>query len=337
MTAAVLCGLGGYLPPRVVTNDEVARDLHITDEWIYARTGIRQRYWCDPGVATSDLAVEAGARALRSAGLAATDMVLLATASPDHQMPATAPAVAARLGMTGVPALDLNAACSGFVYALAVGAGLVRGGLAETLLVIGADALSFFLDPTDRMVRLLFGDGAGAVVLRRGDPAEPGALNSFDLGSDGDRHDFIIIPGTGSRQRSHGVTTDPSGSYVRMQGRDTFVTAVRRMTASSRAVLARDGRDVADVDRVVAHQANARILHALAEALGLPADRLVANIDRVGNTSAASIPLALVDGCTSGALEEGSYVLLTSFGAGLAWGSAVLSWPKVRLDDEGTT
>ncbi|MFX4292281.1 beta-ketoacyl-ACP synthase III [Streptomyces bohaiensis] len=333
MTAAVLSGLGGWLPPRVVTNEEVGRELGVTDEWIRRRTGIGQRHVCDPGTSTSDLAVRAGARALASAGVVATDAVVLATATPDHQIPGTAPAVAARLGMTGAIAFDVNAVCTGFVYALATGAALVRGGLAETVLVIGADTFSTVLDPADPVVRPLFGDGAGAVVLRAGTPEEPGALNAFDLGSDGRYEDFIIVPSGGSRQRSGGRPTDPAGSYMTMRGREVFRAAVSRMAESSRTVLAEAGRDVASVDRIVGHQANIRILRAVADRLDLPEDRLVSNIDRVGNTSAASIPLALADGLADGGVKEGAAVLLTAFGAGLTWGSTVLEWPEILLNE----
>jgi len=333
MTAAVLSGLGAWLPPRIVTNEELGRELDVTDEWIHRRTGIRRRHVCDPGTATSDLAVEAGARALASAGVAAADAVVLATATPDHQIPGTAPAVAARLDMGGAAAFDVNAVCTGFVYALATGAALVRGGLADSALVIGADTFSTVLDPADKVVRPLFGDGAGAVVLRAGAPEEPGALNLFDLGSDGAQDDLIIVPGGGSRQRSGGVPADPDTAWMTMRGREVFVNAVTRMTASSRAVLARAGSEPAAVDRLVGHQANIRILRAVADQLGLPEESLVSNIDRVGNTSAASIPLALAHGVATGAVTEGATILLTAFGAGLTWGSALCEWPKIALND----
>ncbi|WP_329172424.1 beta-ketoacyl-ACP synthase III [Streptomyces sp. NBC_01477] len=335
--AAVICGLGGWVPPRIVTNDEVGRELGVTDDWIHGRTGIRQRHVCDAGTATSDLALRAGERALRSARTTRTDALVLATATPDHQIPGTAPAVAARLGMAGAAAFDVNAVCTGFVYALATGAALVRGGLAGSVLVIGADTFSTVVDPADEIVRPLFGDGAGAVVLRAGDPGEPGAVGPFDLGSDGGEHEMIIMPGGGSRQRAGGALPDPAGSYMTMRGREVFVNAVTRMTESSRAVLARAGRETSDVDRVVGHQANIRILRTMVRQLGLPEDRLVSNIDRVGNTSAASIPLALADGVASGRVAAGEYVLLSAFGAGLTWGSTVLEWPQIALDEGETS
>lgn len=330
MTAtAVLAGLGGSLPPATVTNADLESRLGVTDEWIHRRTGIRQRHVVEPGVSTADLAVEAGARALKSAGGEAVDAVLVATATPDHPMPATAPSVAARLGQRGVAAFDLNAVCAGFVYGLATGSALISGGLADRVLVIGADVFSSVVRADDPVITPLFGDGAGAVVLRAGSAAEPGALGAFDLGSDGDLAELIMIPGGGSRQRSGGAPPDAGDMYFTMEGRKVFTAAVTHMARSSRAVLDRIGRAPAEVDRVVGHQANARILRAVADRLEVPADRLVMNIDRVGNTSAASIPLALCDAVGDATLRPGHLTLLTAFGGGLAWGSTVLTWPAV--------
>jgi 3-oxoacyl-[acyl-carrier-protein] synthase-3 len=315
----------------MVTNGELADRLGVADDWIESRTGIRQRHIVEDGVATSDLAVEAGLRALKSAGESTVDAVVLATATPDHPMPATAPAVAARLGLPDVAAYDLNAVCAGFVYALANGAMLIRGGLAERVLVIGADVFSSVVRLDDPAVGPLFGDGAGAVVLRAGQPAEPGALTAFDLGSDGALADLIIVPGGGSRQRAGGRPANAADMYFAMQGKRVFTAAVSRMAQSSSAVLARMGRTSGDVDRVVGHQANARILRAVAGQLDVPEDRLVMNIDRVGNTSAASIPLALEDGVRTGSLLPGHFTVLTAFGGGLAWGSTALTWPDLTI------
>ncbi len=330
MTAtAVLAGLGGALPPTTITNADLSDRLGVDDEWVHRRTGIRQRRVVEPGISTADLAVEAGARALKSAGVDAVDAVLLATATPDHPMPATAPAVAARLGQGGVAAFDVGAVCAGFVYALATGSALIAARLADRVLVIGADVFSSVIRPDDPVITPLFGDGAGAVVLRAGGAADPGALLAFDLGSDGDLADLIMIPGGGSRQRSGGRPAAPDDMYFTMDGRRVFTAAVTHMARSSRAVLDRLGRVPGDVDRIVGHQANARILRAVADRLGIPADRLVMNIDRVGNTSAASIPLALCDAVTDGTLRPGHRTLLTAFGGGLAWGSTMLTWPAV--------
>jgi len=324
---AILAGIGGWVPPTAVSNAEVAERLGVTDDWIHSRTGIRQRYVVGAGMSTGDLAVEAGARALKSSGEDAVDAVILATTTPDHPMPATAPGVAARLGQAGAAAFDVNAVCAGFVYGLATGAALIAGGVAGRVLVIGADVFSSILRADDRTTAPLFGDGAGAVVLRSGSATEPGALTAFDLGSDGDGTDLIMVRGGGSRQRSGGLPADPADMYFTMRGTQVFLAAVRHMAASSRAVLARLGRTPGDVDRFVGHQANARILRAVAKQLEVPEDRVVMNIDRVANTSAASIPLALCDAAADGTLQPGQFVLLTAFGGGLAWGSTALTWP----------
>ncbi|MEJ2853181.1 MULTISPECIES: beta-ketoacyl-ACP synthase III [unclassified Saccharothrix] len=326
MTAAVLCGVGGYVPPRAVTNDELAARLDTSDEWIRRRTGIRRRHVVDAGSGTGDLAVAAGRRALDHAGVGHVDLVVLATTTPDRPCPASAPEVAHRLGLSAA-ALDVNAVCTGFVYALACAAALITAGTAGSALVVGADAFSTILDPTDRTTTAIFGDGAGAVVLRAGTPDEPGAVGPFDLGSDGGLADLIQVPAGGSRQRSTGVLSRDGDHFFRMDGKAVYRHAVLRMTASARAVLSRAGLDVSDVDRFVAHQANARILDSVADALGLPASRVVRNIDRVGNTAAGSVPLALADAAASGALRPGDRLLLTAFGGGLTWGSALLTWP----------
>jgi 3-oxoacyl-[acyl-carrier-protein] synthase-3 len=327
--AAVVAGLGTALPSRVVSNEELSRRLNTSDEWIRSRTGIGQRHVIDAGMATSDLAVTAGSRALKSAGTTEVDAVVLATTTPDRPCPATAPDVADRLGIASVPAFDIAAVCSGFIYGLAVGAGLIATGVADSVLVIGADTYSTILDPDDRTTAAIFGDGAGAVVLRAGTPEEAGALGPFDLGSDGAQADLITIPAGGSRQRSTGEPAEPGDQYFRMQGKRVFKNAVLRMVASTRTVLDRAGWRVDDVDHLVAHQANARILTEVAAELAIPEDRVVSNIARVGNTSAASIPLALADAALADELQPGQRVLLTAFGGGLTWGSTVLRWPDI--------
>ncbi|MER6786909.1 beta-ketoacyl-ACP synthase III [Streptomyces sp. NPDC000658] len=329
--AAVVCGLGGGTPPRAVTNDELAERLDTTDEWIRSRTGIGQRYVIEPGMSTGSLAVEAGSRALKSAGLGSVGLVVLATTTPDRPCPATAPEVAARLGMTGVPALDVGAVCAGFVYALSVAAALIVSDTVRDALVVGADTFSTLLHPADRGAGVIFGDGAGAVVLRRGRSEEPGALGPFDLGTDGEHAELIQIPGGGSAQRAGGEPTRAHDHYFTMQGRAVFKHAVLRMTGSVRQALHRAHWAVEDVDRVAAHQANSRILAALAEQLGMPQDRFLSNIDRVGNTAAASVPLLLNDAVADGALRPGDRVVLTSFGGGLAWGTTTLRWPELDI------
>ncbi|SDH46739.1 3-oxoacyl-[acyl-carrier-protein] synthase-3 [Lentzea fradiae] len=329
--AAVLCGIGTWLPPRVVTNADLARQLDTSDEWIRTRTGIRERRVIDRGMSTSVLAVEAGARALKSSGSSEVDLVVVATTTPDHPCPSTAPEVAHRLGLTGVAAFDLNAVCAGFVYALATAAGHIAAGSAERVLVIGADTFTTVLNPLDRTTLAIFGDGAGAVVLRAGTPDEPGALGPFDLGADGSNADLLIVPAGGSEQRGSGEPLDPADVHFRMDGQPVFRNAVTRMSESAVKVLDRAGWRVEDVDRFACHQANARIISAVARDLAVPQERFVLNVDRVGNTVAASIPLVLADAAAAGDIEPGHRVLVTSFGAGLGWGSTVLTWPELDL------
>ncbi|MBY8877280.1 beta-ketoacyl-ACP synthase III [Actinacidiphila acidipaludis] len=326
---AVLEGLGTALPPRVVTNAELAERLDTSDEWIRTRTGIAERRMVAPGVATSDLAVEAGERALKSADVHEVDLVVVATTTPDHPCPATAPDVASRLGLGPVPAYDMAAVCSGFVYALSGAAGAIAARQAERVLVIGAETFSSIISPEDRSTAVIFGDGAGAVVLRAGSAEEPGSLLGFDLGSDGALADLIKIPGGGSRQRATGLPPDADDSWFTMQGRPVFTNAVKRMAGSAGALLQRVGWPVDSVDRFVGHQANVRILHAVAEQLGVPADRAVINLDKVGNTSAASIPLAMGAAAADGELTPGDRVLISAFGGGVTWGSAALVWPDL--------
>ncbi|WP_371661006.1 beta-ketoacyl-ACP synthase III [Streptomyces sp. NBC_00280] len=336
--AAVLCGLGGALPATAVSNEELAGQLDTSDQWIRTRTGIGLRHVVAPGEATSDLAVAAGEHALASArrtggdAAADVDLVVLATSTPDRPCPATAPDVAHRLGLGTVPAFDVAAVCTGFVYALATASSMITAGVAERALVIGADTFSTILDPADRTTRAIFGDGAGAVVLRAGEADEPGALLGFDLGSDGSGADLITVRAGGSRQRSTAELPGGEDHFFTMDGRPVFTQAVLNMSRSSQALLDRVGWTPAELDKVVAHQANIRILNAVGEQLGLDDKQIVVNLDRVGNTVAASIPLALRDAATDGELLPGHRVLLTGFGGGLTWGSAALVWPALETD-----
>jgi 3-oxoacyl-[acyl-carrier-protein] synthase-3 len=327
--AAVLAGIGSCLPPRAVSNDELAETLGSSDEWIRSRTGITQRYFAAPGTATSDLAVGAGEQALKSAGTAVVDTVVVATTTPDRPCPGTAPTVATRLGLTGAAAYDIGAVCTGFVYALATSAGLIAAGAAERVLVIGAETFSSILNPADRSTSVIFGDGAGAVVLRAGTADEPGAIGPFDLGSDGEGRDLITVRAGGSEQRLSGGEPTEDDRYFAMAGKEVFWRAVQRMAASTRSVLDRAGWTSGDVDWLVSHQANLRILNRLADDLGIPRERSITNIALVGNTAGASIPLALDQAHAAGALRKGDRLLLTAFGGGLTWGSTVLTWPEL--------
>ncbi|MET0188334.1 MAG: beta-ketoacyl-ACP synthase III [Pseudonocardia sediminis] len=311
--AAVLTGIGHSLPTDVVTNHDLAARLDTTDEWIRTRSGIGSRHVVRGGTSTSDLAAEAGTLALKSAGVSAVDMVVVATSTPDHPVPATAPAVATRIGLGTVPAFDLNAVCSGFLYGLATASAMITAGQAGSVLLIAADTFSTLVDPEDRATAFLFGDGAGAVVLRAGTPGEAGEVLTLELGSDGGGEDLIIVP-------------DAATPFA-MQGQAVYRQAVARMTESARTVMDRAGWDVGDVDRFVGHQANQRIIDAVADRLGLPRERAVSNLEHVGNTAAASIPLALSQAAAT--LRAGDRVVLSAFGGGATWGGAALTWPSL--------
>ncbi|MGA4846198.1 beta-ketoacyl-ACP synthase III [Streptomyces sp. G5(2025)] len=308
---AVVTGLGTCLPQTVVTNDEVSRHLDTDHAWIHRRTGIDRRRRVSASTGTGDLAVAAGAAALKSAGRDGCDLVLLATTTPDRRCPATAPWVASQLGLAAA-AFDLSAVCSGFVYGLTVGASMITAGACDRALVIGADVYSSIVDPDDRTTAVVFGDGAGAVLLERGRTSDPGAVLHTELGSDGSGDELITIP--------------PGGEHLTMQGRDVYTRAVTTMTESARSVAGKAGWDMADVDAFVGHQANIRILTSVAKRLGLPPERVVSNIADVGNTAAASIPLALADAAAQGRVAAGDRLLLTAFGGGLTWGSAAVVW-----------
>jgi len=315
-------GLGAYLPERVVTNEDLAMRLDTSDEWIRTRTGIRERHYAAPDEATSDLAVAAAWAALDDAGMTSDDIdvIIVATTTPDHPVPATAPIVAAKMGRT-CTAFDLNAACSGFVYGLQVGAGIAAAG--STVLLIGAETLTRYVDHDDRSIAVLFGDGAGAVVLQQ----EPGAsIGPFDLGSDGSQLEILWMRAGGSREPFDPVLHADASTRMSMRGGDVYRHAVTRMTSSSQAVLEAAGITIAGVDLVVGHQANQRILEAVGQRLGVPEGRSHITVDRHGNTSAASIPLALADAREVGLLHPGVRLLLTAFGGGLTWGSCLLTW-----------
>ncbi|GAB3008901.1 beta-ketoacyl-ACP synthase III [Saccharothrix stipae] len=311
---AVILGVGASLPARVVTNDDLATGLDTSDEWIRSRTGIGARRWVDPGTTTSDLAADAGARALRSAGRAAVDAVIVATTTPDRSCPAVAPAVAARLGMIGVPAHDVAAVCTGFLYGLANAVGLIASGAARTVLLIAAETFSTILDPADRGTAVIFGDGAGAVVVGEG----VGGIGPCVLGSDGTGADLIQVPA--------------GEDHFRMNGKEVFRQAVERMSEVALEALARTGLGPDDVDHLAPHQANRRICDAVARDLGIDGARVLSDLEAVGNTAAASIPVLLADAAAQGRLKAGDRVLTVAFGGGLTWGAATLVWPDVTAD-----
>ncbi len=330
----VLSGLGGCLPPRIITNEEVFEGQRRLAEWIKRMTGIAERRMVSDGLSTRDLAIKAGARALASAGFPAIDAVVVATASPDRICPALGPEVAARLGLGKVAAYDINSACSGFVYGLATASGLIFSGIARQVLFIGAEAFTTMVNPDDRNTRPIFGDGAGAVVLRGGDDTDECAFGPFDLGSDGEFPDLLSIEAGGSRQRSaNGLGHEEVATkdwYLQMDGQKVYSHAVARMAESAQRALQKAGWQRDDLDWFVGHQANARILRTVGYELGLPDEKIAVNIEKVGNTVTASIPLLLNEHALSGKLAPENRVLISAFGAGLSWGSTTLTWPRLQ-------
>lgn len=328
---ATITGLGSCVPDRVVTNADLEKLVDTTDEWIRTRTGIRERRVAADDQATSDLAVEAARKALAEARLdpADLDLIIVATVTPDMPFPATACLVQNRLGATRAAALDLETACSGFVYALATGAQFIQAGLYENVLVIGAETLSKIVDWTDRRTCVLLGDGAGAVVLQPAPGPDQGLL-SFHLGADGGGADLLKQPAGGSRMPASEETVRNRLHYVYMNGREVFKFAVRVMGEAAQAALDRCGLSFADVDYYIPHQANYRIIESSARRFGLPMERVFVNIDRYGNTSSASIPVALDEAVAQGRIRPGDLVLLVAFGGGLTWGAAVCRWTLDR-------
>jgi len=322
---AAIAGVGSALPDRVVPNVEFERFVDTTDEWIRDRTGIRERRFAAEGQTTSDLAADATRAALDAAGLALeqVDLLVCATLSPDTPIPSTAVWVQRKLGLA-CPAFDVNSACAGFSYALSTGTAFIESGAAETIVVMGAEVLSRVLDMTDRSTCVLFGDGAGAVVLR---PSEhPGVVGSV-LGADGSAAEILIIPAGGTLHPASPETVAAHEHAIRMPaGREVFKRAVVEMSSACRELLDKAGYGPDDVDLLIPHQANARIMVAVAERLGIDAERSVIDVAEVGNTSAASIPVALDRAWRAGRVKPDALVLLTSFGAGLSWGANLVRW-----------
>ncbi len=329
---ACVAGWGTAVPDLRLTNAELEDRVKTTDAWIVERTGIRERRIARPDETTASLATEAGAAAIKQAGLSPldVDLLIVATATPEQPIPHTGAFVGDGLGLH-CGSFDLGAGCAGFVYELVTGAALLTGGGLEHVLVIGAEVLSRIIDPTDRTTAVLFGDGAAALVLEASSehaPDDGPGLLAFDLGCDGSLARLLEIPAGGSRLPTSVETLDQRLQYLKMQGPEVFRRAVRTVVDSANTALGRAGMASSDVDWFIPHQANARIIDAAAHRLGIPAERTIVNIDRYGNTSAASIPLAISEAADAGDLQAGDVVLLSGFGAGMTWGSAVLRWGR---------
>ena len=320
-----ITGLGCHVPDRVLTNDELSTMVDTSDEWIIERTGIRERRIAAPEEALSDVCLPAAEQALDTAGARAedVDLLIVATITPDMAFPSTGAILADRLGAKDAAAYDLSAGCTGFMYAIAQAHGMVAAGLAKKALVVGGDVLSKIMNWNDRSTCVLFGDGAGAVVLER---VQDGGFLAFELGADGAGGKDLSLPAGGSRLPSTAETIANGANFVHMNGREVFKFATRVLVSSAEAVLAECDATVEDVDVYVPHQANVRIIDHATKKLGVDPKRVVINVDRYGNTSSGSIPLALADAEEDGRLREGELVLMTGMGAGLTWGSGLLEW-----------
>jgi 3-oxoacyl-[acyl-carrier-protein] synthase-3 len=324
---AKISAIGTYVPPRLLTNKDLEKMVDTSDEWIYSRVGIRERHLVEPGMATSDMAVEAAKRCLAGRGISPSDLeaIIVATVTPDMFFPATACLVQDKLGAKGAWGFDLSAACSGFVYALQMGVKLVESGAHSKVLVIGADTMSSIIDYTDRSTCVLFGDGAGAVLI---EPAEEGEIGMIDFVHeiDGSGGPALNMPGGGSLHPTTPDTIRNKMHYVHQDGQTVYKFAVRKMVEASEKVLSRNGVKIDEIAALIPHQANKRIIVSSAERLGLPLERVVINIDRYGNTTAGTIPLAMDTAWQEGRLHKGDLVLVASVGAGFTVGASLLRW-----------
>ena len=326
--STVILGTGSYAPARVLSNAELAQTIDSSDEWIHTRSGIRERRIAAPGEMTSDMAVIAARNALEDAKLTAADIDLLivATITPDLPMPAAACIIQHKLGLpTATACFDLNAACSGFIYAFDTACAMLSSGRYRKALVIGVEKLSSIVDWQDRTTCVLFGDGAGAVVVGLSDQPGVGLIGT-KLGAYGESVDLLYIPAGGSSRPASGTSVSAGDHFIKMKGKEVFKMAVRAMEESARDILEQHGLTATQIGLVIPHQANLRIIEAIAQYLELPMDRFFVNVDRYGNTSAASIPIALDEARRSGRIRAGDITLLVAFGAGLTYGSALIRW-----------
>jgi len=325
--SVIIRGTGSYAPERIVTNDDMAKIVETSDEWIRTRTGISERRFAAENEATSDLACKAAERAIEAAGIdrSEIDLIIVATMTPDMPFPSTACLVQSKMGLPNVTAFDAQAACSGFVYALSIGSAMIRSGSYKNALVIGAEKTSGILDFEDRTTCVLFGDGAGAVVLSRSETPDVGILGCLS-GSDGSNPSLLCQPGGGSAMPPTEASIAARQHFLKMNGKEIFKLAVRVMGQVSVDVLEQFNLTTEDVNLVVPHQANMRIIESLAKRLAIPMEKFHNNLASYGNTSAASVPIALDEAYRAGRIQSGDYILLVAFGAGLTWGSSLIKW-----------
>lgn len=323
---ARIISTGSYVPEKILTNFDLEKMVETSDEWITERTGIKERRIAAPHQATSDLAYEASVKALKNAGLNAKDidLIIVATVSPDMLTPSSACVLQMKLGAVNAVAFDINAACTGFIYALAIAEKFIKTGSSKKALVVGAETLSRFTDWTDRTTCVLLADGAGAVILEPTENDE--GIQLIDIFSDGTMWDFIHIPAGGSKIPVTEDAIKKRLNFLKMRGNDTFKVAVRTLEEVVSTTLKNTGIDSSEISLLVPHQANIRIIQAMAKRLQLPMEKVVVNINKYGNTSAASIPIALDEANQEGRIKKGDYIMLAAFGAGLTWGSALIKW-----------
>ncbi|MBB3109354.1 3-oxoacyl-[acyl-carrier-protein] synthase-3 [Paenibacillus phyllosphaerae] len=321
-----IIGTGKYVPERVLTNQELEQMVETNDEWIVTRTGIRERRIASAEQATSDLALHASQQALQAAGITAEDLdlIIVATITPDMFFPSTACLLQEKLGAKKAAAFDLSAACSGFIYGLATASNMIATGMYKHVLVVGAECLSRITDYTDRNTCILFGDGAGAVVL--GEVPAGRGFQSFELGADGSGGELLKVCGGGSRMPSSKESIDSKSHFIYMAGNDVFKFAVRIMGSAAEEALRKAGMEKSEIDLLVPHQANIRIIQSALNRLNLPEEKCMINLNKYGNVSAASIPIALAEAVEEGRVQEGNRLVLVGFGGGLTWGASVLVW-----------
>lgn len=327
-----ISGVGSYIPDKIVSNDDLAKVIDTSHEWIYERTGIEERRIADQSIATSDMGTIAAERAMKDANLGPEDidLIIFSTVTSDHLFPSTACIVQKNIGAKKAAAMDLNAGCTGFIYGMTTGASFIQAGIYKRILVIGGETLSRIVDWEDRSTCVLFGDGAGACILER---CENGyGILAQDLGSDGADGQALIMPAGGSRKPVTKEVIDQRENYLRMDGREVFKFAVRTMGKVSLKVLDQAGLKKEDIDLLIPHQANVRIIDSASKKLNLPKEKIFVNLNKYGNTSAASIPLALDEALREKRIKKGDNILLVAFGAGLTWGASLMKWNREEKD-----
>ena len=326
MIRAKIVSTGSYVPENIVTNQDLEKKVDTSDEWIIERTGIRERRIADKTQASSDLAFEASKMALKRAGLKAKDldMIITATVSGDMPFPSTACILQDRLGVSNIAAFDIGAACSGFIYGLSIAESFIKSDARKRILLVGVETLSKYTDWQDRTTCVLFGDGAGAAIIEPS--SDDSGIMSVDIQSDGSMWDFIQVPAGGSRKPCSRETIDKHQHFIKMKGNETFKVAVKTLESIALESLEKNKIKPSQLSLLIPHQANLRIIQATAKRLGLPMEKVMLNIEKYGNTSAASIPIALDEAVISGRVKSGDYILLEAFGAGLTWGSALIKW-----------